>query len=160
MSRAPRALSALVLVSAAILSTSFSLILEPRFLVQRLEVVTAAGHVVWTAPARAGEPFDLAFTHSSERCRWRHHYIIASDRSIRQTGSTFPCFGPGMPTASTDGSPISRTPDGYEVAAPLVLREIRMMNWRPAEVTLLWRGRTWPIGHWLPDYGRFAVRAR
>lgn len=125
----------------------------------RLELV-ARGDVVWSEPAHAGDRVDVSFTHSSEGCRWTHHYAVSEDGRLRQTGSTFPCVGPGMPTASTDATPVRRLPAGYQVAAPRLFDRISMMNWRPAEITLRFSGRTWPIGQWLADYEAFVMRVR
>jgi hypothetical protein len=121
----------------------------------RLEVRLADGRVVWSAPTVPGERFDVAFTHSSERCRWVQHYIVGADRALRQTGSAFPCFGPGMPPTTS-----GRSADGYEAAAAWRLEAIRMMNWRPSRITLRQGGREWPIGEAMEDYARFEVRVR
>ena len=106
----------------------------------RLEVVEEDGRIAWSAPVAAGEAFDVAFTHSVERCRWTHHYVASPQRALWQKGSTFPC--------------------GYEVSPPLALGELRMMNWRPAAITLRHRGEEWPIGRWIGDYEPFIVRIR
>ncbi len=124
-----------------------------------LELV-ARGRVIWSTPLRAGEHFHVSFTHSSEGCRWTHHYAALDDGRVRQHGSTFPCVGPGMPTASTDGTPVRRTAAGYDMSAPRVLDRLTIMNWRPARITLQLGGRTWPVGEWLPDYEAFAIRVR
>ncbi len=124
----------------------------------RLEV-HAGGRVVWAARALDGERFDVSFTHSSERCRWIHHFV-ADSHGVRQLGSTFPCFGAGMPAASTDGSPVTRSADGFDVAAPLALGTLRMINWRPAAIALRHRSREIPIGERLPDFARFDITVR
>jgi hypothetical protein len=126
----------------------------------RLEVVDARGAVVWRMPTRAGAHFDLAFTHSAEHCRWTHHYSVSLAEGIVQHGSTFPCIGAGMPTASSDGTPVRLTPQGFEVSMPMVLGELHMINSRPAEIKVRVDGRDFPIGDWLPDMAPFVVRAR
>lgn len=126
----------------------------------RLEVVTADRHVIWSAPIQPGESFDLAFTHSAERCRWVHHYVASAPNSIEQRGSAFPCFGAGMPSSATDRSPVRRTPEGFETAAPLTLRQIGMMNWRAADITLRVGADTVALGRRLADYERFTLRIR
>ncbi len=123
-----------------------------------LEVRTGRG-VVWTTRTLAGERFDLSYTHSSERCRWVHHYVV-DGRGVRQVGSAFPCFGAGMPSASTDGTPVTRSADGFEVAAPLAIGSLRMMNWRPAAIRLRYRSHEIPIGDRLPDFETFEIVIR
>lgn len=124
-----------------------------------LELV-ARGHVIWSRPVQAGDRVDVAFTHSSEGCRWTHHYAVAEHGGLRQIGSTFPCVGPGMPTTSTDATPVRRTSEGYDMAAPRRFDRITMMNWRNAGMTVQVGSRTWPIGQWLPDYEAFVMRVR
>ena len=121
----------------------------------RLEVL-ARGQVVWTRRALDGERFDLSYMHSSERCRWIHHFVVES-HGVRQLGSTFPCFGAGMPIASTDGTPVTRSADGFVVAAPLALGALRMINWRPAAITLRYRSHEIPIGELLSDFALFEI---
>jgi hypothetical protein len=150
----------------------------------RLDVTLVDGRVVWSRPAAAGERFDIVFTHSSERCRWVQHYVIVAAGALQQTGSAFPCFGPGMPSqpapaarvnpsAAADAAPdpaagaaagaagfFGRSRDGYEAAAPLRLDTIRMMNWRPSAITIRHAGREWPIGEAMDDYAAFTVAVR
>jgi hypothetical protein len=127
---------------------------------ERLEVVDERGRVIWSAPVHAGERFDVSFVHSHERCRWAQHYRIGVRGTIVQEASTFPCFGGGMPEAPPDHSKVIRTPAGYTTAAPLRIGALAMMNWRPAEVTLVRRGRAVRIGDRLQDYERFTIRVR
>jgi hypothetical protein len=128
--------------------------------VRHLELVSAAGRVTWMGPIAAGEAFDLRFVHSHERCLWTQHYRTGDDGAIEQTGSTFPCFGAGMPAGSTDGSPVVRTRDGYLVAAPARIGELQMINSKDAEITLLWRNQQVPISHLFDDFQRFSMRVR
>lgn len=107
----------------------------------RLEVATADGRIVWRGAVRAGEPFDLAFTHSAERCRWVQHYVVDPERGVWQSGSTAPCLGAGMRTAPTSGRPVRRVRAGFETGAPLAIGVLRMINWRPADITLAHRGQ-------------------
>jgi len=126
----------------------------------RLEVATADGRIVWSRAVRAGEPFGLAFTHSAERCRWAHHYVVDPERGVWQSGSTAPCIGAGMRVAPAGGRPVRRAGAGFETDAPLAVGVLRMINWRPADITLLHRGREWPIGQWMADWSTFVVRVR
>ena len=120
-----------------------------------LEVVTG-GHAVWRGAVAEGEALDLSFIHSSERCRWTQHLHVRRD-AIEQSASTFSCFGPGMPvwTPAT-----RRSAEGYTVPAHLRLAAIPMVNWRPAAITLRYRGQTLAIGEWIDDWARFDVRVR
>lgn len=120
-----------------------------------LEVATA-DRVVWSAAVAEGDGFDIAFTHSAERCRWTQHYEVAASR-IRQIGSTFGCFGAGMPALTP---PSRTTRDGYTVPAPARLSEIPMMNWAPAEITLTTRAGTVHLGPRMQDFEAFRVRVR
>jgi hypothetical protein len=127
----------------------------------RLDVTLVDGRVVWSRPAAAGERFDIVFTHSSERCRWVQHYVIVAAGTLQQTGSAFPCFGPGMPSQPAPAAGFfGRSRDGYEAAAPLQLDTIRMMNWRPSAITIRHAGREWPIGEAMDDYAAFTVAVR
>lgn len=126
----------------------------------RLEVVGGDGRIVWAHAVRAGETFDLAFIHSAERCRWVQHYVVDAERGVRQSGSTAPCFGAGMRAGPADGGPVRRRAAGFETGAPLAIGVLRMMNWRPADITLVHRGRPWPIGRCMADWSSFAVRIR
>lgn len=126
----------------------------------RLEVATADGRIVWSRAVRAGEPFDLAFTHSAERCRWVQHYEVDPERGLWQSGSTAPCVGAGMRVVPAGGRPIRRVGAGFETDAPLAIGVLRMINWRPADITLAHGGREWPIGQWMADWSPFVVRVR
>jgi len=123
---------------------------------RRLEVVTRDGTVKWAAPVAAGEPFELAYLHSSERCVWTQHYVAGPGRTITQTGSTFPCFGAGMPVAGQ----ATRSKEGFRVAAPRVLDSLDMMNWNGAAIALRYRDRSTPFRQWFSDYDTFSVRIR
>ena len=126
----------------------------------RLAVVLADDTIVWDGPVRAGEAFDVAYEHSSERCRWTHHYEVGAGRRLLQLGSTFPCYGAGMPIASTDGSPVTRSAAGFDVAAPRALPRVPMMNSRRAAITLRHRARDVAIGDLVPDMDTFAIEVR
>ncbi len=123
-----------------------------------LEVATARG-VVWRAAIAGGERFDVAFRHSSEHCIWTQHYRATAE-GIWQEGSTFPCFGPGMPAASTDGSPVVRTGRGYAVRAPRLIGELPMLGWRRGEITIALGGRTVALGPLVGDFEPFTVSVR
>jgi hypothetical protein len=155
MKRAPLVLTTLAVVTLGMTERSFNAAAS-----RRLELTAGDGRTVWAVPIEPGDTFDLAFTHSSERCRWVHHYVVSPRASITQRASTFPCFGPGMPTASTDGSAVRRTSKGFETAAPLVLGHVEMMNWRAADITLRVGGDVFHVGDRLSDYERFTLRLR
>ena len=123
-----------------------------------LEVATGRG-VVWRAAIADGERFDLAFRHSSERCIWTQHYRATAE-GIWQEGSTFPCFGAGMPAASTDGSAVMRTEGGYFVRAPRLIGELPMLGWRRGEITIALGGRTVALGLLVGDFEPFTVSVR
>jgi len=123
-----------------------------------LEVATARG-VVWRAAIADGERFDVAFRHSSEHCVWTQHYR-ATAAGIWQDGSTFPCFGAGMPATSTDGSTVVRTAGGYFVRAPRLIGELPMIGWRRGEITIALGGRTVPLGPLVGDFEPFTVSVR
>jgi hypothetical protein len=122
--------------------------------------LVAFERIVWTAGVARGDSFDIAFTHSAEKCRWTHHYVIDGPGEIRQVSSTFPCVGAGMRATASDGSPIVRTSEGYVLAAPLLLTQLPMLNSRAAGLVLSLHGREWRIGEWFPDYGAFDVVVR
>ncbi len=122
--------------------------------------LVAFEQVVWATGVARGDAFDIAFTHSAEKCRWTHHYVIDGPGEIRQVSSTFPCIGAGMRASASDGSPIGRTRDGYLLAAPLTLTRLPMLNSRSADVVLRLHGREWHIGEWFPDFGAFDVVVR
>lgn len=126
----------------------------------RLAVLLADETVVWDGPVLAGERFDLVYRHSSEHCRWTHRYEVDARGGIRQRGSAFPCYGAGMPAASTDGSPVTLSDDGFEVAAPLDLGRVPMINSRGAAITLRHRARNIAIGDLMPDLAAFAIEVR
>jgi hypothetical protein len=126
----------------------------------RLEVATGDGRIVWARTVRAGERFDVAFTHSAERCRWVQHYVIDLERGIRQSGSTAPCLGAGMRAAPADGQRVRRLAAGFETSAPLAIGVLRMINWRAADITLAHRDRLWRIGAGMADWSPFVVRVR
>jgi len=128
--------------------------------VHHLELVSSGGRVTWRAPIASGEAFDLQFVHSHERCLWIQHYRAGRDGAIYQTGSTFPCFGAGMPAGSTDGSPVVRTADGYLVAAPARIGELQMMNSKDAGITVVWRNQRVLISRLFDDFERFTMRVR
>lgn len=123
-----------------------------------LEVATAGG-AVWRAAVADGERFDLAFRHSSERCVWTQHYRATAE-GIWQEGSTFPCFGAGMPVASTDGAAVARTGRGYFVRAPRLIGELPMLGWRRGEITIALGGRTVALGPLVGDFEPFTVSVR
>jgi len=123
-----------------------------------LEVTTARG-TVWRAAIADGERFDVAFRHSSERCVWTQHYRATAE-GIWQEGSTFPCFGPGMPVASTDGSAVVRTARGYFVRAPRLIGRLPMLGWRRGEITMAVGGRTVALGPLVGDFEPFTVSVR
>jgi len=123
-----------------------------------LEVVTTRG-VVWRTAVAEGEPFDVAFRHSSEHCIWTHHYRVTAD-GVWQDGSTFPCFGPGMPVESIDGSPVVRTPRGYFARAPRLIGELPMLGWRQGAIEIAVGGRTVPLGPLVDDFEPFTVIVR
>lgn len=123
-----------------------------------LEVVADRG-VVWRAPIRLGERFDLSFLHSSERCLWTQHYR-ATVGGIWQESSTFPCFGAGMPSGSSDATPVLRTRSGYVVSAPRLIGEVPMLSWQRGDITLELRGRSVALSPVLDDFERFTVRIR
>lgn len=156
MTRRPRGLLVLLVTALAWAVLQPSHAASPLL----LEVATAEGLVIWTTTVQDGEPFELAFTHSSEGCRWHHRYLAVARGRIRQVDSVFPCFGAGMPSGPGEGMPLARTPDGYVSSAPLTLTAIPMLNWRRAQIDLQVRGQRWPIGQWVPDFGAFVVRIR
>ena len=123
-----------------------------------LEVATGRG-VVWRAAIADGERFDLAFRHSSERCIWTQHYQ-ATAAGIWQEGSTFPCFGAGMPSVPADGSAVVRTGRGYFVRAPRLVGELRMLGWRRAEITIALGGRSVALAPLVGDFEPFTVSVR
>jgi hypothetical protein len=127
--------------------------------VTEIEVRVAAGRPVWRAPIAAGEPFELAFTHSVERSRWVHHYTAAPG-AVEQRGSTFVAFGAGMPAWGAGGEALLLTPDGYYAPAPMRIPILRMLNSRTAGLTLRHRGRLVPIGDLLDDFEAFEIRIR
>jgi hypothetical protein len=126
----------------------------------RLEVATGDGRIVWARTVHPGERFDVAFTHSAERCRWVQHYVIDLERGLWQSGSTAPCFGAGMRAAPADGQRVRRVAAGFETGAPLAVGVLRMVNWRAANITLAHRDRLWPIGERMADWSLFVVRVR
>jgi hypothetical protein len=119
--------------------------------------VEASGRLVWAAVIAQGERFDLAFEHSSEHCRWTQHYAAGSGGTFRQLSSTFPCYGPGMPAAVSAGTTLGVSADGFTVAAPLELRELRMMNSRQAALHLVYRGRVVPLEQLLEEFEIFTL---
>ena len=123
-----------------------------------LEVATAAG-VVWRTAIADGERFDIAFRHSSERCVWTQHYRATAE-GVWQEGSTFPCFGAGMPAGSTDGSPVVRTGLGYFVRAPRLIGQLPMLGWRRGEITIAVGGRMVALGPLVGDFEPFTVSVR
>lgn len=147
--------------ATCLLAASLALVTGGRPAASRarmLEVVADRG-VVWRAPLRLGDRFDLSFVHSSERCRWIQHYQ-ATAAGIRQESSTFPCFGAGMPSGSTDGTPVVRTGRGYVVAAPRLIGELSMLSWRRGDITLALRDRSYALSSMLDDFERFSLRIR
>jgi hypothetical protein len=122
--------------------------------------VTAGDKVIWRGAVERSEPFDLAFIHSSERCRWTQHYRAARAGDVEQVASTFSCFGSGMPSVAADGAPVHRSPRGYTVSAPAHIGDLPMMASRSADIVLEYRGRTIPIGRWFADFERVTVRVR
>ena len=127
---------------------------------RHLELVSSAGRVAWRGPIATGEGFDLQFVHSHERCLWTQHYRAGQDGAIEQTGSTFPCFGAGMPAGSADGSPARRTPNGYLVAAPARIGELHMINSKDAWITVVWRNQRVSISRLFDDLQSFTMRIR
>jgi hypothetical protein len=125
--------------------------------VLRLQVVDAEGVAKWEAPIRSGEPFDLVYLHSSERCRWTQHYVAGPGRRITQTASTFPCFGPGMPVA---GEMVQRSAEGFTVAAPGSLDSVDLMHYAPAGMMLRYRREAVAMGPWFANYDVFSIRIR
>lgn len=101
----------------------------------RLEIVSGRGVVVWETGVEVGQRFDVAFTHSREGCRWTQHYQMGPREDIEQLGSTFPCFGAGMPLEASNPAATVRTDRGYLVTAVRRLAEVRMMNSKAARIT-------------------------
>lgn len=123
-----------------------------------LEVVRD-GVPVWRADLRPGEPFDLSFVHSAERCRWTHHYR-ATPSGVWQEGSTAPCLGAGMWGASSEREPAARTEQGYLVRAPRLVGEISMLGSRRADLALTLGARCVRLSPMLRDFEPFSVRIR
>lgn len=123
-----------------------------------LEVVTAQG-LVWRTAVRPGERFDLSFVHSSERCRWTHHYR-ATASGIWQEGSTAPCLGAGMWDGSSDGLAVIRAERGYVVSAPRLIGELSMLGSRRADIALALGARSVALSPMLRDFEPFTVRIR
>ena len=124
----------------------------------KVKVATSRG-LVWHAVIADGERFDLAFRHSSERCIWTQHYQ-ATAAGIWQEGSTFPCFGAGMPSAPADGSAVVRTGRGYFVRAPRLVGELSMLGSRRAEITCALGGRSVAPSPLVGDFEPFTVSIR
>jgi hypothetical protein len=127
--------------------------------VRQLEVRDARDRAVLAIPVHDGERVDVAFTHSSEKCRWTQHYEVRGFH-FDQVGSTFPCFGPGMPTASWDGGPLGWGQSGFTAFGGGRLDSIPMLYSRAADIRLVVRGTSTRVGDRLADFEAFHVRVR
>jgi hypothetical protein len=127
--------------------------------VRQLEVVSAGDRTVLAIPVHDGERVDVAFTHSSEKCRWTQHYEVRGFH-LDQVGSTFPCFGPGMPPASRDGGPLGWSRSGFTAFGGGRHDSIPMLYSRAADIRVVVRGTSTPVGDRLADFEAFTVRVR
>jgi hypothetical protein len=120
----------------------------------RLEI---AGNdlVVWSAPIRAGERFDLSFIHSQERTLFVQRYIAGPDGSVEQDEVMFGSYGAGMPL-----EPVARSGDRFTARVQRRLAAVPMLSSRAAQLRLRYRGRDVAIDQWFDDFEPFEIRIR
>lgn len=65
-----------------------------------------------------------------------------------------------MRTASTDGTPVRRSDQGYTIAAPAHLGDVSMMASRRAEIVVGYRGASVLIGELFAEFEPLTIRIR
>lgn len=115
--------------------------------------IAANQHVLWAAPVSRGELIDVSFVHSQERTLWTQHYRVGEDDVLWQDGSTFGSYGAGMPLGD-----VQRTRAGFRDHTTLRVDVVRLLNWKPAQLTLHYRGRAIALDQWFEDYEPFEIR--
>jgi hypothetical protein len=115
--------------------------------------VASRGTVVWAAPIERGERLDVSFIHSQERTLWTQHYRLGDDGALWQQGSTFGSYGAGMPLGR-----VERTSTGFTDHTTFRVGGVRLLNWKPAHLTLHYRGRAIALDQWFEDYEPFEIR--
>lgn len=120
----------------------------------RLEIV-GRDHVVWSAPIRDGERFDVSFIHSQEQTRFVQHYVAKSDGSVAQDGVSFGSYGAGMPLGR-----VVRTGELFTAHVQRRLVAVPMLSSHAARLRLRYRDRDVAIDQWFDDFDPFEIRIR
>jgi hypothetical protein len=115
--------------------------------------IASGGYVAWEGPIERGERIDVSFVHSQERTLWTQHYRVGNDFVLWQDGSTFGSYGAGMPLGR-----VQRTGAGLTNRTTLRVGVVRLLNWKPARLTLHYRGHTIALDQWFEDYEPFEIR--
>ena len=121
---------------------------------RRLEIA-GSGRVVWSAPIRAGERFDVSFIHSQERTPFVQHYVAGSDGGVEQDGVSFGSYGAGMPL-----EPAVRGENRFTAQVRRRLAAVPMLSSHAARLRLRYRDRDVAIDQWFDDFDPFEIRIR